>query len=124
MNVAAVIFLAFFAFAATDEEFIYKPFGDEDMTDVIQADIEDDQIWRIPQFDGTFQMMTEGEAKELTLATEIVGRIKNHPHFQNKRRKVRFFLYTQKNVMKWQEIDMDRPETLHRSNFNSIHPTR
>lgn len=97
---------------------------DEDLSDVIEAEIEDSQIFRVPQFDGTFKMMTEQEAKLFTIHSEINERSKNFPFFTNKQQKVRFLLHTQKNVMKWQEIHMDIPETLHRSNFNSSHPTR
>ncbi|KAL5281002.1 hypothetical protein ACFFRR_004800 [Megaselia abdita] len=103
----------------------YTPYGDEDFTDVLEAEADKHHIWQIPQFDGSFKSMTEQEAKELTLLSEIPKRIKNMvSHFRNKRRKIRFFLYTQKNVVNWQEIDMDRPETLHRSFFNSSHVTR
>uniref|UniRef100_T1GPT2 Lipase domain-containing protein n=1 Tax=Megaselia scalaris TaxID=36166 RepID=T1GPT2_MEGSC len=101
-------------------------YGDEDLSDILEAEVEDDQIWRVPQFDGTFKMMTEQEAKDITLRTEVRGRFKNITNllFKDKRKKVQFFLHTQKNIIKWQEIDMERPETLHRSFFNKNHPTR
>lgn len=97
-------------------------FEDEDLSDVVEAEVEDDQIWSIPQLDGTFKLMTEQEAKDLTIKSEIIERYKLF--FKNKQKKIRFFLHTQKNVMKWQEVDMERSETLQRSNFNSSHPTR
>lgn len=100
-------------------------FDDEDLTDVLEAVVEDNELWQVPQIDGSLKWMTEQEAKDQTLKTELVEKAKwVKKHFSNKRRKVRFFLYTQKNPSKWQEIDMERPETLQRSNFNSSHPTR
>lgn len=100
----------------------YTSYEDEDLSDVIETEVEDDQIWRVPQFDGTFEMMTEKEAKTLRISSEKMERFKRH--LKNKQEKMRFFLHTRKNIMKWQEVAMDRPETLHRSNFNSSHPTR
>lgn len=122
MNSFTTLLLVLFGLASADCN--YSPYADEDLSDVMEDEIEDDQIWRVPQFDGTFKLMTEQEAKELTIQSEISQRIRNIHFFANKRQKVRFFLHTRMNVMKWQEIDMDRPETLHRSNFNSSHPTR
>lgn len=97
----------------------------EDLSDVYEAEVEDDQLWQVPQIDGSLEWMTEQEAKDRTLSTEFGGnRNRWIKHLRNKRRKIRFFLYTQKNPSKWQEIDIERLETLQRSNFNSSHPTR
>lgn len=121
----SIVILSSLLSFSTGDDTKYFPFEDEDLTDVLEAKADNHTIWQIPQFDGSFKAMTEQRAKELTLLTEIPKRIKDFvKHFRNKRRKIRFFLYTQKNVMKWQEIDMDRPETLQRSNFNRSHPTR
>lgn len=118
------ILLVFGVFALSRSQPVTE-FGDEDLTDVLEAKVEDNQMWRIPQIDGSLEWLTEQEAKDRTLKTELISRVKwLRSHFKNKRRKVRFFLYTQRNPTKWQEIDMDRPETLQRSNFNSSHPTR
>uniref|UniRef100_T1GG43 Lipase domain-containing protein n=1 Tax=Megaselia scalaris TaxID=36166 RepID=T1GG43_MEGSC len=118
------ILLVFGVFALSRTQPVTE-FGDEDLTDVLEAKVEDNQMWRIPQIDGSLEWLTEQEAKDRTLKTELISRVKwLRSHFKNKRRKVRFFLYTQRNPTKWQEIDMDRPETLQRSNFNSSHPTR
>lgn len=97
----------------------------EDLRDIYEAEVEDDQLWQVPQIDGYLEWMTEQEAKDRTLRTEF-GENPNKwiKHLRNKRRKILFFLYTQKNPSKWQEIDMEWPETLQRSNFNSSHPTR
>ncbi|KAL5280664.1 hypothetical protein ACFFRR_004588 [Megaselia abdita] len=98
----------------------------EDLSDVFKAEVEDDQKWLVPQFDGSFEWMTEQEAKDRTIKTEIIEEIKwARENFKyNKRKKVQFFLYTQKNPVKWQELDIDSPETLERSHFNASHPTR
>lgn len=112
-------------FAVEDDFYSLDDLMNEDFTDIANAKIEDNQKWLVPQFDGSLKWMTEQEAKDQTLATEKVEQIKwVINHFKNKRRKVRFLLYTQKNPAKWQEIDMERPETLERSNFNVSHPTR
>lgn len=120
-----LIVLCSTAFALEDEFYSMEDLLKEDFSDIIEAKIVDDQKWFVPQFDGSFKWMNEQEAKEQTLNTEIVEQIKwVVSHFKNKRRKVRFLLFTQKNPVKWQEIDMERPETLERSHFNASHPTR
>lgn len=128
MNRLFVLFLFALSFALgihEDEFYSLQDLQKEDLSDVINAEIEDDQKWLVPQIDGSLKWMTEQEAKDQTIKTEIIEQIKwALNHFSNKRRKVRFFLYTQRNPVKWQEIDMERPETLERSNFNVSHPTR
>lgn len=126
-NFIILILLCSTALALEDYDGFYsmEDLLKEDFSDVIEAEIEDDQKWLVPQFDGSLKWMTEQEAKDQTLNTEIIEQIKwVVNHFKNKRRKVRFLLFTQKNPAKWQEIDMERPETLERSNFNASHPTR
>lgn len=93
------------------------PFG-------IGIEANDNQIWRVPQFDGSYKMMTEQEAEELAIQSEISERLKNKQFSVSRRDKITFFLYTQQNLEEWQEVDMDNPKTLHKSNFNSNHPTR
>ncbi|XP_055836689.1 lipoprotein lipase-like [Episyrphus balteatus] len=78
---------------------------------------QEETIWPIPQYNGTFLWMTEDQAiEEANLAKEDGSR----QTFD----KIKFFLYTAANPTKPTEIIKDDPESLARSNFDFKNPTR
>lgn len=77
----------------------------------------EDQVWPIPQKDGSIKLMTEIQAKILAEITE--------PTFISDRKldKVRYFLFTQSNHQISHEVEMGDLESLKTSHFNPDHET-
>ncbi|XP_055856353.1 beta-3 adrenergic receptor isoform X2 [Episyrphus balteatus] len=84
----------------------------------IDSDESLDEVWSIPQYDGTIRQMTEQQAFRQAMLTEP-----EHLGSTNSD-KVRFYLYTQANPTEPLELDMDNLETLYRSTFNFENPAR